>query len=196
MSNESTQSDKKVKTKGQSFTKKVLMYLRYHTGRAATKNVSPFSAAAKVLEKRGFVRNEGTSDKEFCRANIHEIAAHQQAKRRAAKKASTPTSVQPVVTPMSPEWARWVASPEFLQSYEWRKLRMQAIKKYGARCQCCGSTPADGIVINVDHIKPRKKYPHLALELSNTQCLCNPCNHGKGNWDETDWRGSSAESGS
>lgn len=53
---------------------------------------------------------------------------------------------------------------------------------------CCGATPATGAVINVDHIKPRKKYPHLALEISNLQILCHDCNHGKGNWDETDWR--------
>jgi 5-methylcytosine-specific restriction endonuclease McrA len=42
--------------------------------------------------------------------------------------------------------------------------------------------------INVDHIKPRKLFPHLALSLDNLQTLCSPCNHGKGNWDMTDWR--------
>ena len=42
--------------------------------------------------------------------------------------------------------------------------------------------------MNVDHIKPRKKYPELALDKSNLQVLCEECNHGKGNWDETDWR--------
>jgi 5-methylcytosine-specific restriction endonuclease McrA len=82
----------------------------------------------------------------------------------------------------------FVSTDAFLSSYEWRKLRMQAIKLYGARCMCCGATPATGAVINVDHIKPRKKYPHLALEISNLQILCHDCNHGKGNWDETDWR--------
>ncbi len=76
----------------------------------------------------------------------------------------------------------------FLDSYKWRALRMQAIIKYGSICQCCGNTPANGIVINVDHIKPRKTHPELALEISNLQILCNACNHGKGNWDQTDWR--------
>lgn len=82
-----------------------------------------------------------------------------------------------------------VSSDVFLSSYEWRKLRMEAIKKYGAKCQCCGATPGDGIVINVDHIKPRKLFPNLALDINNLQVLCNVCNHGKGNWDQTDWRG-------
>lgn len=76
----------------------------------------------------------------------------------------------------------------FLQSFEWRKVRMEAIKRDGARCACCGATPKDGIRINVDHILPRKTHPHLALSLDNLQVLCSPCNHGKGNWDTTNWR--------
>lgn len=82
------------------------------------------------------------------------------------------------------------SSPDFLQTYEWRRVRMEALKKYGARCQCCGATPATGAVMNVDHIKPRKLFPHLALDVNNLQVLCHECNHGKGNWDMTDWRGS------
>jgi 5-methylcytosine-specific restriction endonuclease McrA len=81
-----------------------------------------------------------------------------------------------------------VTTTEFLSTYEWRKTRMVALKKYGARCQCCGSTPATGAVIHVDHIKPRKLFPHLALDVDNLQVLCHECNHGKGNWDQTDWR--------
>ena len=81
-----------------------------------------------------------------------------------------------------------VCSDEFLSTYEWRRVRMEAIKKHGARCQCCGATPATGAVINVDHIKPRKLFPQLALSVDNLQVLCHECNHGKGNWDMTDWR--------
>lgn len=81
-----------------------------------------------------------------------------------------------------------VASDAFLSTYEWRRVRMIALKKYGARCQCCGASPADGAVMNVDHIKPRKLFPQLALDVDNLQILCHDCNHGKGNWDMTDWR--------
>lgn len=81
------------------------------------------------------------------------------------------------------------ARDEFLMSYEWRKLRMVVLKKRGARCECCGASPKDGTtVLNVDHIKPRKLHPELALDESNLQVLCHACNHGKGNWDQTDWR--------
>lgn len=80
------------------------------------------------------------------------------------------------------------ASDAFLQSFEWRRVRMLAIKRYGNRCQCCGASPQSGATINVDHIKPRKLFPSLALSLDNLQILCHECNHGKGNWDMTDWR--------
>ncbi len=81
-----------------------------------------------------------------------------------------------------------VNSKGFLESYAWRKLRMKVLKAYGARCQCCGRSRLHDVVIHVDHIKPRRKHPELALEFSNLQVLCDECNHGKGNWDETDWR--------
>lgn len=79
-------------------------------------------------------------------------------------------------------------SPDFLTSYAWTTLRMQALKKYGAVCMCCGDSPANGAVMNVDHIKPRKHFPNLALDINNLQILCSMCNKGKGNWDSTDWR--------
>jgi hypothetical protein len=79
-------------------------------------------------------------------------------------------------------------SDGFLASYEWRVVRMQVLKRDGAKCACCGATPADGRVMNVDHIKNRRDFPSLALDLSNLQVLCDACNHGKANWDSTDWR--------
>lgn len=79
-------------------------------------------------------------------------------------------------------------SDAFLESYEWRRIRMVVLKRDGARCGCCGATPADGLRMHVDHIKPRRKFPELALDVTNLQVLCEVCNHGKGNWDETDWR--------
>ncbi len=81
-----------------------------------------------------------------------------------------------------------VTGDAFLQSYEWRRVRMIALKKYGRVCMCCGATPESGSVIHVDHIKPRRLFPALALDIDNLQILCHECNHGKGNWDQTDWR--------
>jgi len=74
---------------------------------------------------------------------------------------------------------------QFYQSREWQELRYKVLKKYGRRCMCCGTTKG---VIQVDHIKPRSKYPMLALVQSNLQVLCRDCNLGKSNIDETDFR--------
>jgi uncharacterized protein (TIGR02646 family) len=81
------------------------------------------------------------------------------------------------------------SSDVFYKSKEWRKLRYQVLRKYSAECMCCGrSKKNDGVVIHVDHVKPKSKYPKLALDFTNLQLLCEDCNLGKSNIDETDWR--------
>jgi hypothetical protein len=83
---------------------------------------------------------------------------------------------------------------EFYKSWDWRTLRMQVIKEFGRICQCCGAAPGQfdaagkPVRIVVDHIKPISKYWALRLTKSNLQILCDECNMGKGNWDETDFR--------
>jgi hypothetical protein len=76
----------------------------------------------------------------------------------------------------------------FFKSPPWIQLRYAALEKYGARCMCCGATRKSGARLHVDHIKPRSRYPELALEISNLQILCEPCNLGKSNIGEKDWR--------
>jgi hypothetical protein len=95
---------------------------------------------------------------------------------------------QKVVKSKKKKKFEFVQTNDFLLSFEWRRLRMEILKKNDGRCECCGRGKHDGIMLHVDHIKPRKHYPELALAASNLQVLCNECNHGKGNWDETDWR--------
>lgn len=76
----------------------------------------------------------------------------------------------------------------FYLTPEWRAVRYRALILYGNTCQCCGRGKEDGIVLHVDHIKPRSRYPDLALDVTNLQVLCDDCNIGKGARDETDWR--------
>jgi HNH endonuclease len=78
-----------------------------------------------------------------------------------------------------------VALPVFLQSKQWIRLRQQAIRYYGKTCMKCGRTANPP---NVDHIKPRARFPHLALEFKNLQILCRRCNKHKGNTEILDWR--------
>lgn len=76
----------------------------------------------------------------------------------------------------------------FFLSSHWQQLRYRALVLHGRRCMCCGATPDDGIVLHVDHIKPRSKYPELELDISNLQILCRDCNLGKSNIYEHDFR--------
>lgn len=76
----------------------------------------------------------------------------------------------------------------FYSSDAWRVVRYDALRRSHGICECCGAPPARGRPLHVDHIKPRSRFPDLALELSNLQVLCSDCNLGKGNTDEIDWR--------
>lgn len=79
------------------------------------------------------------------------------------------------------------SSKDFLSSWEWTNLRYRALQLHGRKCQCCGAKPPD-VVLHVDHIKPRSKYPELSLSLDNLQILCAACNKGKSNVYEDDFR--------
>ena len=67
-------------------------------------------------------------------------------------------------------------SKGFYDSVEWKALRRQVRARDGGVCVLCGSTEHP----QVDHIKPRHRYPHLALDPDNCQVLCRSCNSSKG----------------
>lgn len=64
----------------------------------------------------------------------------------------------------------------FYLTPEWKALRRQALTRDGNVCVACGSTER----LQVDHLLPRSRYPHLALDLDNVQVLCIHCNSSKG----------------
>lgn len=73
----------------------------------------------------------------------------------------------------------------FYESTKWLYLRKIVLKIYGRQCMKCFTTSS---IIQVDHIKPRSKFPLLELELTNMQVLCKCCNKEKSNLHETDYR--------
>ena len=80
-------------------------------------------------------------------------------------------------------------SNSFYTSKEWRALRVRVLEKYKCSCMMCVQSPkVHGIVIHVDHIKPRSKRPDLSLDFNNLQLLCEACNMGKSNKYSTDYR--------
>lgn len=65
-------------------------------------------------------------------------------------------------------------------------LRYEVLKRDGGRCVLCGDSKKDGVKLHVDHILPRSKGGKDTLD--NLQTLCQPCNLGKGNRDNRNWR--------
>lgn len=132
----------------------------------------------------GWLRNFGPT----------EITADAAERLRSALQKSTKPSAANGLAVLDAAWISLKRAPSansdgFLQSKAWKRARLMAIKQHGMRCLICGSSPMEGAVLNVDHIKPRRLFPELALVVENLQVLCGDCNEGKGNWGMTDARG-------
>lgn len=153
-------------------------------GEPLTGGESLYSQVSRRLCSIGHGKHDGESDRNHCIRLEDVIKDAAKGHHKPKRKKSDNPKAGPITLGTDTD----VRSTEFLSTYAWRKVRMEALKKYGPVCQCCGASPATGAVMNVDHIKPRKLFPELALDLDNLQILCAPCNHGKGNWDDTDWR--------
>lgn len=157
--------------------------------RASDTKTSPYVWCSKLLDQAGQKRSDGETARNHCircESFIREKAKGHH--KKTVTKNSAGSFYQPSVSAQLTVAGVSVTSDAFLSTYEWKRVRMMALKKYGPVCQCCGASPSTGAVMNVDHIKPRKLFPQLALDLDNLQVLCGDCNHGKGNWDMTDWR--------
>jgi hypothetical protein len=76
----------------------------------------------------------------------------------------------------------------FYESRQWLELRYLVLEASNGVCQCCGQQRTKNNPLQVDHIKPRSKFPELELSPNNLQVLCRECNLGKGNKSERDWR--------
>jgi hypothetical protein len=66
----------------------------------------------------------------------------------------------------------------FYTSRAWLTLRFQALQKLKKECVICNAKYTE---LHVDHIKPKSKFPELALDINNLQILCRACNLGKSN---------------
>lgn len=78
---------------------------------------------------------------------------------------------------------------DFFMFPEWQSARYSALMKSDGKCSLCGRDPIrHGVTLHVDHIVPRSKDRARELDENNLQVLCEDCNLGKGNRDDTDWR--------
>lgn len=78
--------------------------------------------------------------------------------------------------------ARWEKKADpFYKTGAWLRARALALARDRYICQECLRLVAMGKMIRprtatmVHHIKPRKLYPELALDLNNLESLCNTC---------------------
>ncbi len=64
-------------------------------------------------------------------------------------------------------------------------LREEIFKKYGEECMNpeCRSTEN----LQIDHIRPKSKYPEEALNIDNLQVLCKVCHGPKRESDSEEW---------
>jgi hypothetical protein len=107
-----------------------------------------------------------------------------------AEKAQVATGLvfQKAPKAFKPKIARSVLL-DFYNSREWRAVRFGVLRASNGCCCLCGQNNREhGAVLHVDHIKPRSLYPQLELDPENLQVLCEACNLGKSNRDDTDWR--------
>jgi 5-methylcytosine-specific restriction endonuclease McrA len=105
------------------------------------------------------------------------IAAHLQEPRETRVSSIAAATLRNSVT--------WVdrQQQEYRQFYltaDWRYVRRQVTERDGNVCRRCNLQIQDPNELTIDHIKPRSKYPRLALVLSNLQVLCRRCNSSKG----------------
>lgn len=138
--------------------------------------------ACRLFSTGGMGQNN-YSVAEYTSSDICKTCIKMKSSRKINERKIAPIKKQPL-----PQ-IKYVPSDIFFSSDEWRTLRYRALEAQSGACQCCGrSRKVHGVVLHVDHIKPRSKFPELALELDNLQILCADCNLGKSNKFATDWR--------
>ena len=78
----------------------------------------------------------------------------------------------------------------FYLTKAWESVRKQALTRDGYRCAHCQvlclgkkrNKPSP----HVDHIKPRKQHPELALDIANLRTLCHSCHSKVSAYDKQD----------
>ena len=140
-----------------------------------TKYLTPKQQDAEVIKRR--LKVAEARDERIAKATRRQAPQSKKGRAKNGLPKKLPQSVNvndyPLLKPST-------SKPDFYQSKEWRNLRWNVLRSSDGKCVYCGRSRAlHNIVIHVDHIKPRSKFPHLALVRSNLQVTCEDCNLGK-----------------
>ena len=81
---------------------------------------------------------------------------------------------------------KYLTHEDFYKSKRWWWCKNIIKSSNEIKCLKCGSRNN----MHVDHVKPKSKFPELALDVYNLQLLCEVCNIEKSNINEIDYRDS------
>jgi len=112
-------------------------------------------------------------------AGIYHLAAIKSAKKKQARKNKKLRKKYAKSEWNEPPYASGMGS-DFYLTREWKQERWAILDAAQGKCRMCGRGAKDNVVLHVDHIQPRSKFPTLELSPTNLQVLCADCNLGKG----------------
>lgn len=121
------------------------------------------------------------------RINLKKIEKNKELSKTFYAELSKGKTIKEVLAVMFPKKER-NSSKDFYKSLSWRQLRYDVLKESNGRCCLCGRSAKDGVVLHVDHIIPLSVDWEKRLDKNNLQVLCEDCNMGKMNRDNTIWK--------
>ena len=87
---------------------------------------------------------------------------------------------------------RKVVDP-FYQSRAWYRIRTKVLIRDKYTCVNCGVSVRGKGMARVDHIRPRKYYPELALHIRNLRLICVLCDNARHSRDRAGAHGLEAD---
>lgn len=128
-----------------------------------------------VLKKHGFVEAHG----DLVTLCSERLTYEERAELRALCEQKISEFIQRRgLDPYGPRLVDFSSLPE--------STRYEVLRRDHGRCVLCGASAAEGRRMEVDHVVPRSRGG--ANTTDNLQTLCDRCNRGKSNRDDTDFR--------
>lgn len=114
-------------------------------------------------------------DQALLKLNVAMQASDQSLQRMQQRAAQLKTHFAPA-TVARREFNNWSQSPE---GRAFKEHLFEQQQGCCAKASCIAGKLPGIEYLQIDHIQPLSKYPELALEHSNFQLLCGPCNREK-----------------
>ena len=137
-----------------------------HDRNSCQERIYPLEQQLEEMESQRKAKEDEKADKERIRRQRMKEAE----KRRKQKEKGRLEYLAAL-----PERQKFIAQQRNLMS---ASMRYEVLRRDSFRCQLCGASASDGVLLHVDHIIPVSKGGKT--EFSNLRTLCDRCNLGKG----------------